>query len=522
MEKRILGLLLTITITITITVSFAACRGDIKASREASEKTETEIEVSEIYGPVDFDKEPVTLTVCYPVMQDALPGMVRIQELVNEITLAEINCKVEFEPVSLSDMSNIYALKMSSQKKLDLMCLFPGSRYMISYANMNMIIPLDDYMDTYGGGIIEAVGEIMDAGQYHGQQYAIPQNMEPKSVCGIRFLGDALEKYGFKADEITTINDLDEVFAAVKENEPDLIILAPETSSSNLASTFVSYDGLGNTYGVLPNGGNTEDTTLINQYEDEVWINIVKKIREWYQAGYISKDILTSQDEGITLQIAGKVFATAGSSANGYGAGSTDPYMVTSPMAAPVIATTDIQLYLWAVSSSSQYPQQCIQFLSLLDSSAELSTLLKFGIKDEHYEILEDGSVNRINKESYLNDWLAFGDVNKTPEKAESIKSTLRSAEEFEAARNEWIASTIQSVGYGFIFDSTSVKTEIAALDAVKNEYTAAIANGTVNPETEIARFNEKLYAAGLQTVIDEKQRQFDVWLAEQEGKSVR
>jgi putative aldouronate transport system substrate-binding protein len=35
-----------------------------------------------------------------------------------------------------------------------------------------------------------------------------------------------------------------------------------------------------------------------------------------------------------------------------------------------------------------------------------------------------------------------------------------------------------------------------------------------VHPESGIAEFNDALYDAGLQDVIDEKQRQLDAWLA--------
>ena len=40
------------------------------------------------------------------------------------------------------------------------------------------------------------------------------------------------------------------------------------------------------------------------------------------------------------------------------------------------------------------------------------------------------------------------------------------------------------------------------------------IGSGAVDPETEIAKFNKELYDAGLQTIIDAKQAQFDAWLA--------
>ena len=84
--------------------------------------------------------------------------------------------------------------------------------------------------------------------------------------------------------------------------------------------------------------------------------------------------------------------------------------------------------------------------------------------------------------------------------------------DQYQAVRD----SAIMSKAYGFFFDTTPVLNELSALTAVSEEYLTTIGSGSVDPEAAIAEFNEKLYAAGLQTVIDEKQEQLDAWLAEQ------
>jgi putative aldouronate transport system substrate-binding protein len=59
------------------------------------------------------------------------------------------------------------------------------------------------------------------------------------------------------------------------------------------------------------------------------------------------------------------------------------------------------------------------------------------------------------------------------------------------------------------------VANEIAALSGVQAEYVTALETGSVsNPERTLRELNEKLYAAGLQKVIDLKQRQLDAWRA--------
>ncbi|MNG39897.1 hypothetical protein D3C84_1282290 [compost metagenome] len=51
-------------------------------------------------------------------------------------------------------------------------------------------------------------------------------------------------------------------------------------------------------------------------------------------------------------------------------------------------------------------------------------------------------------------------------------------------------------------------------MDAVSEQYSKVIANGAVDTDSMVKKFNDDLYAAGLQKVMDEKQRQLDAWLA--------
>lgn len=57
---------------------------------------------------------------------------------------------------------------------------------------------------------------------------------------------------------------------------------------------------------------------------------------------------------------------------------------------------------------------------------------------------------------------------------------------------------------------------ELAALGTVSDEYLMSLVTGSVDVDKTLAEFNEKLYKAGLQKVIDEKQAQLDAWLEEQ------
>lgn len=79
--------------------------------------------------------------------------------------------------------------------------------------------------------------------------------------------------------------------------------------------------------------------------------------------------------------------------------------------------------------------------------------------------------------------------------------------------QREYIANAKRSKALGFSYDSSVVANQLTALNNVKNQWYDAIGTGSVDPEEAIPRFNQALYDAGLQDVINAKQEQLDAWL---------
>ncbi|PQP81005.1 hypothetical protein C0Q44_25085 [Paenibacillus sp. PCH8] len=510
MKKKITPVLLAALLTVSLVGCSNSNNGNTSDPNDVSASNGSN---SELSGKIDFNEEPYTIKVNYAVLGQEQPDLPKIEEKLNEITLKEINAKVDLEGVSLYNMANAYALKASSGEKVDLLMLMPGNQYLAPFANNKMIRPIDEELGNWGPALKETLGDLLGAGQFNGKQFAIPQKMDQKNTIGFNMNKSILDKYNIDINSIKSIADMDPIFAKIHEGEPEMSMIAPEVSSGNITNNLVYFDGFGNQYGGLMDDSGMK---IINEYESEQWINAVKKVREWYQKGYISKDVSTSQDDGGALLLNGKVFATAASSVGFTGGLSKPIEQKTVALHQPVQTTTDSQLFLWTVASSSKRPDKAIQLLNLLNSSAELSTLLQFGIEGEHYELNADGTVDETKNANYnQNNWLMFGDYDKKPLSAAFVEASGLSPEDFKIKLKEWNDNTLKSPAYGFLFDPTPVRTEIAALDAVSEQYSKVIGNGSVDPDELIKKFNDSLYSAGLQKVIDEKQRQLDAWLAE-------
>ena len=72
----------------------------------------------------------------------------------------------------------------------------------------------------------------------------------------------------------------------------------------------------------------------------------------------------------------------------------------------------------------------------------------------------------------------------------------------------------VRSTAFGFQYDDTAVKSEVIACSAVIKKYKDGFLHGIYDLDTVLPEFIQKLKEAGIDRIIDEKQRQLDSWLA--------
>jgi putative aldouronate transport system substrate-binding protein len=458
------------------------------------------------------NEEAYTLNVSYPVYGDAPSDLLKVQEKVNEITMKEINAKVEFKPVAISAMANTYTLAASSGEKQDLIMLLPGYNYLTQFAGSNMIRPLDELLEKHGKDITATYGDIFDAAKVDGKLYAIPGKDPVVTGRGFYMSDSIAKKYNIDVTNIKTMDDLDPILEKVHAGEPDLQAFFP----MGVAGSMLNFDTIGNYFGVLRNGG-VDNLKVVNMFETKEYSNAVKKVREWYQKGYISKDFATEQSSPQQLMDAGKLFAApVFTDPSQRGLGDKAPkYTVT--LHDPVEKTETYQLFLWAVPTIAERPDKSIEFLNLVFKNQDLANLLKFGIDGEHYEKNSDGTIDTskgIGK--FMNNWYIWGDTEKLLIPEKEYVGFGGDIDKYKQAKEEWVSSTKRSKAFGFIFNSDPVKTEIAACTAITDQYTKLLEGGALDPDEYIKLVNEKLYDAGLQKIIDEKQRQLNEWAKKQ------
>ncbi|WP_139991483.1 ABC transporter substrate-binding protein [Paenibacillus paridis] len=457
-------------------------------------------------------KDPFEITLALPIIGATPADLALVQDEMSKITKEKINATVKILPISIGTWTQQMNLMSSSGEKLDLVFEF-GQGYSAAMA-AGKIIPLDSLLEQYGAGIKQAIGpEYLASAKLKGETYAVPVYKDYTTGTNSILMDKALvDKHKIDVASIKGLDDLDQVFKTIKENEPGVVpfavgLLVP-------ADKYGDYDRLGNRFGVLPgfdNGLKVENIFESKEYEDHL-----NKMHSWFKAGYINKDAATSQINGTEMVKAGKAFSyfdglkVGGAEVQSAAAGKE---LIAVPISSNTYATTtDATAGLWAISNNSKNPQRTMMFLDLMYSDKELSNLFLWGIEGKHYVKVSDNTIDypegvEATTVGYsIQTWMV-------PNQSIGFirTSDLPNVWELTAEANQ---KAIKSKALGFAFNSEPVKNEITSLNNVIEQYRKALESGTFDPADKLPELRQKLKSSGIDKVIAEKQKQLDEWAA--------
>jgi len=434
-----------------------------------------------------------------------------VQDAVNEYIKDLVNMKVNFTMISPGDYVQKTNLLLSGNEKLDLMIVSPFFGYHNQVAR-GQLQPLDDLIEQYGPDIKRVLGDdFLGASKVNGKIYGIVPMKDMAAGTGLVMRKDLVDKYNIDISSIKSLWDITPILKVIKDNEPDVTPIVP-SSNAPLLYHDKWYDDLGDGLGVLPYYDN--DMKVVNLYETPEYAERLKLMREWYNAGYISKDAATTKEVHLDLVKAGKAFSYFSPTKVGQHlqeSNSTGREMVVAEYRTPSSTTSTVISFMWAVPLNAKTPEKSIEFLNLLYKDKHLINLLSWGIEGTHYIKVADNIIkypdglNGGNHPYNVTTRWQFGDTFQA--------YTLEGADpEINVKMDQFNKSAAKSKALGFSFDNSAVKTEVAAVTNVIDQYRSALEAGMLDPEEKLPEFISKLKDAGIDKIIEEKQRQLDEW----------
>lgn len=418
-------------------------------------------------------------------------------------------------------------------------CSWSANDYSV-YSKKGAYARLDDpdnnLLEAYGKDVWNLLPEVLKNGAtVNGSEgkgvYAIPgyKDVATQNCWDINVT--LLEKYGYTLDDIknTDFYGFGEILEKVKKGEEaekggtfyPLLVEGAVLERMVTNSIIVTGDSVANaSLGYYLNPDDVSQlgvygNTIFNKYSTPEYKKFVDKVREYYLAGYIDPSMgIANLANGVRTetQLEGNYLIGTQSYSLGYefeASSARNIHVEMVPVTEAYVDTTSSQGAMMAVSSGSKNKERAVMFLNLLNTDPELMTLLNYGIENVHYEIVNGGEVhfNSPGKRDDYQPWTnGMGNITILPP-LEGQGLTFK--DEFKAYYSA--ASEIPILGWAL--DQDSVKNEIAALANVVAEYALPMTTGTVDPETELPKFLEKLEQNGMQKVLDEANKQLTEYL---------
>ena len=428
------------------------------------------------------------------------PDTEAVEELINEITVPAISCKVKIVNCFIGDHANMLKKAKMGIQQLDL--VNTGTTTSLSdLAADGTLIELNDLLDKYGKDLQEKEGELLKVTSLNGKVYAVCANLNPGRASGIGYNKDLAEKYHIEVPEQLELQNLTEIGKQLKEKNTGVYLIsfgnAGNVDSSAFTSLFDVEDFGGDmNYGVIFDPLNS--TEIVNAYASEEYRDFCRTIKLWRDEGYIPEDSLYSGVDAQSMFNEGEMFLQWTSVSLGtlhlVSKKSLDFDEVLVAMTPNRTTTSLVQEFTWGITSSCKNPEKAMELLNLIytktiaypegkdNSSVGYSSYFTcYGDSDQVYQFGENGT-----------DWRDF------------MKNY---SEDSKPSRT-----------LGYVFQTDQVAAEVDAVSRVVNEYRPVLETGmTEDADKTLNQFLEALDEAGMEKIIEENRRQLGVWLKEQE-----
>ncbi|MBQ9824073.1 MAG: DUF3502 domain-containing protein [Solobacterium sp.] len=414
----------------------------------------------------------------YPVFRIALPGIEqqpdseRAEEIINEILREELGAEIEIEAYKYEEYHAQMKKNLARENDYDI--LFANNEMFIENWLSGSYLDITDLIEENGQGIISAVGrDILDHMKIDGRLFAVTNIRDYAVTLDTVYLEQGLlDQYGIDPRSITSEADLEECFARIHAEDPDVLIASAVNYFGNeMPCAFLP------PLGVLDESG----SKYINYFETEEYLNHLRKLHGWYEKGWIRAQVsgdtvILDNDHPFALYRYGKP------------GGDIETSMTHDGNYTGVLSGADVLpagvyfLSAFAVSSAADSPAMAMRILDLFYTDQRINQALS----------------------EFMYGWtLPNLFLSEVPEGYPS---------DLWQQQKSFNENAVQLPDTGFVFNPAPVMKEYLSASEIYQRYRSVLATGIADPQTAVKRMNEELEEAGLQRIIDEKNRQYKAW----------
>ncbi len=433
----------------------------------------------------------------------------------NEMLREDIGAELEIEYYNYSDVNQKYSLLFSTGEDFDIVFAADWLKYTQQASKNSFMEITDDMLKKDAPETYKQLSEtVKNEAKVNGKLFMIPNTAPEYSTYVTLLRGDLREKYGM--DKIKNLDEYETYLRNVAKNDPSIYPLVN-------SEAFYFWSMYKDKNVLVDTPKNTEIvydpiTDKFSKKDYEKWyIDRCKKAREFVDAGIYPADIVANKTIDNMFE-------------NGKAATFVKNLETCSTMAKKLMATHPewkIEIYDFsqdvpkivnsaisnglALNRTTKKADKALQLIELLRNDKRYFDLTWYGIEGKHWRDDGDGKYTSLNAElpaeekyqpgcvwGWKNQKMLRTDSTDIPEKQEILA--------------RWEKETIDSKIYGFVFDDTNVKTEIASVTSVASQYGGPLHRGMIavnDIDASFKTYQKKLEQAGMDKLYDEVLKQY-------------
>jgi putative aldouronate transport system substrate-binding protein len=440
-----------------------------------------------------------------------------VQEEMNKILRPAIGAEIQLNPIEFAAFNDKMQLKNAAGEKYDLVFTSNWTNNYYDNVRNGILLDITDLLPQLAPQYWSQIKPgVWAAAMVKGRLYAAINQQTWTYNFGPRCPKMYADKYGLDWSKINKLEDMEPYWEAVKKGEPADVkpIGCDDRGSGGVWSIYYRADDLG--LGIAMYDLEDEDPEFVFVWDFPRWVETMRMVRRWNEAGYYGKEPWPAS-EFAAKERAGKYASHFHNNKPGIEAemkAMTGFEWTAKILAKNYLLTNSIIATMTGVNKKTSSAEACMKYFELINTDKVLYNLLCYGIEGKHWVWVDkekevigwpEGLTAENHPYNPNTDWQFGNQFNAyytDPSKVGAWEATRKLNEEAPP-----------SPVIGFSFDREPVKTELAQVKAVTDEY-ITMGIGFLDFDKVLPEYRDRILSAGGDKILAEVNRQLQEWKA--------
>ena len=501
--KKVLALLLASVMMLAL---LAGCGGgnDNNSNSTNDTPSNSSSDNSNTNTPATSTDDSGVPTIVWYMVGGGQPANIDSWKQVADAYLDEkgIGAHIDIQCISWGDWGNRRTMAIQTNEPYDIM--FTDSGSYASDVAMGAFADITDLLSEVPGITDLIPSNYIDACKINGRLYAIPAYKDSSMTNFFVWTKEYVDAYYPDYANIHSLADATPVVEAIKNGTGEPPMLLNKDGVSCVVGQRYDQLGMGG-LGAIGVSYYDNSGTVVCTFEQQDVLDQLKVLHQWMNNGWINSDAATASEA--TGMCGVGISQGWPSAAAGWGDG-RGAEVVVSQFGDTVVSTDTIQGSMACISASSAHPLEALKILELVNTDNKFRDMLYYGEEGVNFEYITEDGIQKVRKLN--NDWTMAGYTQGTFKTVTPVEGSAPYFDEVD----EQNKNAISSVAMGFVFDKTPVADQIAACQAIFEQYKGLLQTGTGEPESTVAQMMSEMRASGFDEIVAEAQAQLDAFRA--------